>query len=428
MSSAEVRNLLTKAVVVEGGLDGAQDDAPAEGVEVPVERLGVEVPAVPGDVGLCGNLRAQDVAALAGRYKAWIYLNTADNPDFHLKELEAAGVQVVVARFPGPPIMPSDEQALGVLAALERLPRPLMMQCSTGMRVGAALLLWLSKHRGYTGESAQLLATDLDLKFWTKCTRCGPMREWLLARLPAQDAPVAGPPREEGLVFRQLFDPETSTFTYVLGCAATQEAVLVDPVLEQKERDLATLKELGLQLKYVINTHAHADHITSGGSIRKDMPEVKTVISKASGANADMHIQEGDKVTFGNLALEVLATPGHTDGCLTYYLAGSPGMAFTGDALLIRGCGRTDFQQGDAGVLYESVHGKIFTLPGGTLVYPGHDYKGRNVSTVDEEKQFNPRMTQSKEEFAKLMAELNLPYPKKIEDAVPANMVCGVQD
>merc|ERR1719498_1309840 len=143
---------------------------------------------------------------------------------------------------------------------------------------------------------------------------------------------------------------------------------------------------------------------------------------------ADIKAAEGSSYSFGSFAVEALAVPGHTAGCVAWLFKGSPGMVFTGDALLIRGCGRTDFQGGDASQLYDSVHSNIFSLPGDTYVYPGHDYKGRNVSTVDEEKSFNPRLTKTKEEFAKLMAELGLPYPKKIDVAVPANMRCGVQD
>jgi len=204
---------------------------------------------------------------------------------------------------------------------------------------------------------------------------------------------------------------------------------LIDPVLEHKDRDLALISELGLKLIYVLNTHCHADHITSGGLIRKDLPEVKTIISESSGANADMHIKHGDTLKFGNMALEVRATPGHTDGCVTYVLRTKTAtFAFTGDTLLIRGCGRTDFQQGSSKRLHESVHQQIYSLPGDTIICPGHDYKGRSVSTVDEERQFNPRLTKPVEEFEELMANLGLPNPKKIDVAVPANMVCGVQD
>ncbi|CAE8724226.1 unnamed protein product [Polarella glacialis] len=191
--------------------------------------------------------------------------------------------------------------------------------------------------------------------------------------------------------------------------------------------------ELGFKLQYVLNTHVHADHVTSGGQIRKLRPEVETIIAESSGAKADKTVKHGDTLDVGKIKLEVRATPGHTNGCLTYILRDTqPGgvstMAFTGDALLIRGCGRTDFQAGSAEQLYDSVHSQIFSLPDDTLIYPGHDYKGRNVSTVGEEKQYNSRLTMSKEEFVKIMGELGLPYPKQIDIAVPSNMVCGVKE
>ncbi|KAF6264196.1 beta-lactamase-like protein [Scenedesmus sp. NREL 46B-D3] len=178
------------------------------------------------------------------------------------------------------------------------------------------------------------------------------------------------------------------------------------------------------------NTHCHADHITGSGKIKSLRPGVKSSIAASSGAAADIQLQHGDSIRFGCLALRVLATPGHTSGCLCFHLQpASPraaGLVFTGDALLIRGCGRTDFQQGDAGLLYDSVHSRLFTLPDDTLVYPAHDYKGLTCSTIGEEKTHNPRLTQSREEFVALMANLGLPYPKQIDRAVPANLKCGV--
>jgi len=287
--------------------------------------------------------------------------------------------------------------------------------------------LWLAAKRGSTKESIVQLATDANIKFFTRCADCGPVREWLLSKMCQQHA-VDVKTTSTGMTLRQLFDPESSTFTYLIGCEESKEAVLIDPVLEQKDRDLAVVSELGFKLRYVVNTHAHADHISSSGLICRENPEVQSVISLASGAKANVHTKPGDKIAFGRMALVVLATPGHTSGCCSYFLEGEPSMVFTGDALLIRGCGRTDFQQGDSALLHESVHKQIFTLPGATLIYPGHDYKGRNISTVDEEKQFNPRLSKGKDEFVKIMSELNLPYPKKLDIAVPANMVCGIQD
>lgn len=229
------------------------------------------------------------------------------------------------------------------------------------------------------------------------------------------------------MLMRQLFDPETSTYTYLLADEASREAVLIDPVLEQVERDLQVLRELDLKLVWALDTHVHADHVTGLGTLR-EKTGCKTALSVHAGTGcADQLVKQGDRVRFGRHALEVRETPGHTSGCLTY-VTDDHRMAFTGDALLIRGCGRTDFQQGDARTLYRSVHEAVYSLPDETLVYPGHDYKGRTVSSVGEEKRWNPRLavTRTVEEFADIMAKLQLAYPKKIDVALPANLRCGV--
>ncbi|KAG5597507.1 hypothetical protein H5410_038739 [Solanum commersonii] len=223
------------------------------------------------------------------------------------------------------------------------------------------------------------------------------------------------------LVFRQLFEKESSTYTYLLADTSHPQkpALLIDPVDKTVDRDLALVKELGLKLIYAINTHVHADHVTGSGLIKTKFPGVKSIISKASNAKADLFVEPGDKIYFGDIFLEVRATPGHTLGCVTYVTGDGPNqpqprMAFTGDALLIRGCGRTDFQ--------------IFTLPKDTLLYPAHDYKGFTVSTVGEEVLYNPRLSKDKEIFKNIMQNLNLSYPKMMDVAVPANMVCGLQE
>ncbi|XP_013383680.1 persulfide dioxygenase ETHE1, mitochondrial [Lingula anatina] len=228
-----------------------------------------------------------------------------------------------------------------------------------------------------------------------------------------------------GLIFRQLFESVSSTYTYILADEETKEAVIIDPVMETAERDAQLVEELGLTLKYAVNTHVHADHVTGTGELKKRIAGCKSVISKAAGAKADMFLNNGDKVEFGKYHLEARSTPGHTNGCMTYVL-NDKSRAFTGDALLIRGCGRTDFQQGSPLTLYESVHTQILSLPQDCLLYPAHDYKGRTVTSVGEELKFNPRLTKSKEEFANIMNNLNLNYPKQIDRAVPANMNCGV--
>ncbi|XP_072409687.1 persulfide dioxygenase ETHE1, mitochondrial isoform X1 [Chiloscyllium punctatum] len=175
------------------------------------------------------------------------------------------------------------------------------------------------------------------------------------------------------------------------------------------------------------NTHCHADHVTGTGFLKKMLIGCQSVIAKDSGAQADVHIKEGDTINFGKFFLETLSTPGHTDGCLTFVL-NDKSMAFTGDALLIRGCGRTDFQQGDPEALYHSVHQKIFTLPPDCLLYPAHDYTGQTVTTVEEERRLNPRLTKPLREFVSLMNNLKLPKPAQIDIAVPANLRCGIQD
>ncbi|KAI4999595.1 hypothetical protein ZWY2020_004184 [Hordeum vulgare] len=237
------------------------------------------------------------------------------------------------------------------------------------------------------------------------------------------------------LLFRQLFEKESSTYTYLLADVGDPEkpAVLIDPVDRTVDRDLNLVKELGLKLIYAMNTHVHADHVTGTGLIKTKLPGAKSVISKASGAKADHSVEHGDKIYFGKLFLEVRATPGHTAGCMTYVTGDSDGqpsprMAFTGDALIIRACGRTDFQGGSSDQLYQSVHSQIFTLPKDTLLYPAHDYKGFTVTTVEEEVTYNARLSKDKETFKTIMENLNLSYPKMIDVAVPANMVCGFQD
>lgn len=229
------------------------------------------------------------------------------------------------------------------------------------------------------------------------------------------------------MLFRQLFDRDTATYTYLLADEDTREAVLIDPVREQLLRDTELLGELSLKLMWVLETHVHADHVTSAGTMRQRFG-ARTVMSKHAGVNcADLAAEEGETVRFGRHEIEVRLTPGHTSGDATYVVHGES-KAFTGDTLLIRGCGRTDFQQGDARTLFASVHEKIFTLPESTQLYPAHDYKGRTSTTVGEELLHNPRLGggRSVEEFVAIMDALNLPYPTRIDEALPANSNCGV--
>ncbi len=228
------------------------------------------------------------------------------------------------------------------------------------------------------------------------------------------------------LIFRQSFDPASSTYTYLLADSNSREAVLIDPVFEQARRDRALICELGLNLIWTLETHVHADHVT-GAWILKQRTGSKIGVGSETGANgADRYLRQGDKVDFGKRWLEVRMTPGHTNGCLTYVLD-DRSMAFSGDALLIRGCGRTDFQQGSCANLFRSVHEQIFTLPDECLVYPAHDYRGLTVTSVGEEKAYNPRLggLLSESDFSGYMANLKLAHPKKLDVAVPANLQCG---
>jgi glyoxylase-like metal-dependent hydrolase (beta-lactamase superfamily II)/rhodanese-related sulfurtransferase len=228
------------------------------------------------------------------------------------------------------------------------------------------------------------------------------------------------------VIFRQLFDPQSSTYTYLLADPASSEAVLIDPVFEQARRDIALVQELGLALRWTLETHVHADHVTAAWLLKQKLGS-RIGVSRASGAaGADRYLVAGERIDFGNRKLEARATPGHTNACVSYVLD-DRSMAFTGDALLIRGCGRTDFQDGDARTLYRSVREQLFSLPERCLVYPGHDYRGLTVTSVGEEKLYNPRLAESigEGDFAGYMGNLGLPHPKQMEIALPANMHCG---
>jgi len=230
------------------------------------------------------------------------------------------------------------------------------------------------------------------------------------------------------MIFRQLFEPVSSTYTYLVGCEQTGQAALIDPVLETVERDLNLVRELGLTLACTMETHIHADHVTGAGRLRA-FSGSKAGFPAASGADfVDFTITEGSPVSVGQLQLRPIYTPGHTDDHHAYVVESEgASRVFTGDALLIEGCGRTDFQNGDAATLYRSVHDKIFTIGDETLVYPAHDYNQRFVSSVAQERARNPRLGGGKsvEEFVAIMGALNLPRPKKMDVAVPANRQCG---
>lgn len=228
------------------------------------------------------------------------------------------------------------------------------------------------------------------------------------------------------ILFRQLFDSVSSTYTYLLGDPHAHEAVLIDPVFEHARRDMALIRELGLNLRCTLETHVHADHITGAWLLHQCCGSQIAMAANAGGRGADHLLRHGDRIEFGIRHLTVRATPGHTSGCLTYVLD-DQSIAFTGDALLIRGCGRTDFQQGSAVTLFHSVREQILSLPPGCLLYPGHDYRGLTVTSVGEEMSYNPRLGGDIDvnDFAGFMNNLGLPHPKLMDVAVPANLNCG---
>ncbi len=226
------------------------------------------------------------------------------------------------------------------------------------------------------------------------------------------------------MIFRQLFEPLSSTYTYLLGCETTGEAVLIDPVVNSIDRDLATLQELELKLICTIDTHIHADHITGARHLRERVGSKIAAPAIDALACVDIGLVEGVPFQFGSIVLDPLHTPGHTDGHFAYRAADR---LFSGDALLIDGCGRTDFQNGDSKALFRSVTEKLFSLPDEVLVYPAHDYQDRRVSSIGQEKRRNPRLGHGRTlpEFEAIMAALALPYPNFIDYAVPGNRQCG---
>lgn len=230
--------------------------------------------------------------------------------------------------------------------------------------------------------------------------------------------------KKEANMFKQIFDTESSTFTYLIADDVTREAVLIDPVVSHIEDYIAMIDQHDLRLKYALETHVHADHITASGKLREKL-NIQTAVGELCGAaTADLQLKVGDVLIVGYQTIKVIATPGHTAGSLSFLWQDK---LFTGDALLIDGCGRTDFQGGDAGALFDSINNKIFTLPDETLIYPAHDYNGKRVSCVGQEKAINSRLAdKTRDEFIAMMGSLNLPKPKFIDIAVPANRMCGV--
>mmetsp|Transcript_11766 Transcript_11766/g.28692 ORF Transcript_11766/g.28692 Transcript_11766/m.28692 type:complete len:385 (+) Transcript_11766:76-1230(+) len=314
--------------------------------------------------------------------------------------------------------------AKDLFAALDKMPKPGVVACASGRRARIVVAAWAAARNGGDADAAvsHLEATG-DCK--------ADVAHWVRGAVAANTAALTNP-----LVFRQLFEKESSTYTYLLGDAVTREAILIDPVDLTVERDIAVIEGVvtsdgkqGLKLTKGLNTHCHADHITGTAGLKGKVPSCKSIISKDAGAKADVLVSGGDRITFGKRFVEVIPTPGHTNGCVSFVMD-DRSMVFTGDALLIRGCGRTDFQQGDSHVLYKSVTEGLFVLPADCLVYPAHDYQGRSNSSISEERVVNARLGEGKteEQFVAIMKNLNLPYPKKIDASLPANLLCGYPD
>jgi glyoxylase-like metal-dependent hydrolase (beta-lactamase superfamily II) len=247
-----------------------------------------------------------------------------------------------------------------------------------------------------------------------------------MAVAPASSFSLAAAAGDAPLLFRQLFDADTGTFTYLIAEVASGQALLIDSVFEQHDRDLALIQELGLQLLACLDTHAHADHVTGSWLMHAATGSAIGLAASVGAENVTLPLRHGDRVAFGDRALEVRATPGHTDGCLTFVLD-DHSLAFSGDALLVRGCGRCDFQQGNAQTLYQSITGQILSLPDSCLLYPGHDYTGRSVTSVTEEKAYNARLGGEADErdFVGYMENLELPHPRRLAEALPANLRSG---
>ncbi|GAB0174379.1 MAG: MBL fold metallo-hydrolase [Candidatus Altimarinota bacterium] len=228
------------------------------------------------------------------------------------------------------------------------------------------------------------------------------------------------------IIFRQLFDEKTWTYTYIVADSETQEAVIIDPVREQVERDMKLLTELGLTLSYILDTHIHADHITGSGVLREKTGAKIALGEGAAVAKPDILLHDGEVLTVGNIEIKALSTPGHTDGCTSFVIGD---MLFSGDVLFIRKTGRTDFQQGSPEKMYHSIKDKMYTLPDDTKVYPGHDYAGHMMSTIGEEKQYNTRIRTETtlEAFTETMNALHLAPPKFLDVALPANLKLGLE-
>lgn len=306
-----------------------------------------------------------------------------------------------------------DEYERGHLFGAINIPVDELIERHQEISENKVIVIYCGKGAGRSDRAAKILNENGRKALWLE----GGYLEWpFISQGSSTD--------EEPMIFHQLFEKESSSYTYLLADPIAREAILIDPVLETVERDLNLIEELDLNLLYILETHIHADHITGSSEIKK-RTGAKSAVSKRSGVCcADLELTDNHEIKFGRYTLKVFETPGHTNESLSFYCER---MVFTGDSLMIRGTGRTDFQHGSSEELFDSIQKKIFALPDETKVFPAHDYKGVLSSTIALEKQFNPRVGggKSKDEFVKIMKELKLADPKKIHEAVPANMACG---
>lgn len=365
-----------------------------------------------------GKVEESDVASLLENNNSFLFLCSCGEDELHPSFMESIGDKPherVPFSLSGIDTVDVDRMC-DALDRLQAAGGNTMIICKSGGRASTVVTLYHALKNNLTAEDALAWAEEHNLPF----LKADLLREIVYSHIKRRQNPSE-------LIFRQFFERETCTYTYLLADRDTNEAILIDPVLETVDRDLAIINDLGLTLLYGVNTHCHADHVTGTGELKQKVPTMQSVIAEASGARADIHVSHGDKIQFGNRYVEVRSTPGHTNGCVTYVLDDRT-MCFTGDALFVRGCGRTDFQQGSSEGLYNSVHTQIFTLAPDCLVYPGHDYKGRTVSTVGEEKTLNPRLTKDLQGFIEIMDNLNLDYPKKIDVSLPLNLMCGLHE
>ncbi|CAM9432934.1 unnamed protein product [Pylaiella littoralis] len=369
-----------------------------------------------GDIFISGKVEPDgDFAAATQDVASLVYLCKPEEGCLTDKDWESSGHKQRLD-FPLGPGLFEVRSALKAVDEMLKMPMPMLVMCKSANRAGAMASVFQGCRSGWSAQETLDWAKPKGLKFLTTPA----MVEWVSACVDSRL-------KNGGLIFRQLFEKESSTFTYILGDADTKEAIIIDPVDITAERDAEMVSQMGLKPTLLLNTHVHADHVTGTGKLKGMLPGTKSVLSEASGGKADVKICDGDKIHFGSRYVEARATPGHTAGCMTFVLD-DKSACFTGDALLVRGCGRTDFQGGSSETLYSSVKSKIFTLPNDCIVYPAHDYKGRHSSTIIEEKTHNPRLNKTMEEFVSIMSDLNLPFPSKIDTAVPMNMVCGISD